>query len=291
MAKLKTPGIITPEEYQQASAAGRFLICEDVRCSYCQSGVRRHDQDDLYCHQHRQLRLWMDWYPGFPGIPKEAPRYNEMHFTLSKRVGNQLPFNAPTTKPIAEAKGCPFCSRYMDAVDPLLAEKLDPSLLNQSLSCRDCDVAFRIRLTDAELAGENVLELRFQPEAQYLLASAENVLEMGVQPEETSLLESAVTQTHPDTRPQSVDSDTREADEVEAPPPSVSEAVRSNAHTDIAEQILEYLRSHGELGKTGLMIKAIGCSRQGFKEAIDKLIVERRVRKIVRGVFELIHRR
>ena len=272
MAKLKTPGIITPEEYQQAAAAGRFLICEDVRCSYCQSGVRRHDQDDLYCHEHRQLRLWMDWYPGFPGIPKEAPRYNEMHFTLSKLVGNQLPFNERRTKPIAEAKGCPFCSRYMDAVDPLLAEKLDPSLLNQSLSCRDCDVAFRIHLTDAELAGENVLELRFQPEEQYLLASAE-------------------TQTRPSADPPSVDSDARDADEVEAPPSSVSEAVRSNAHKDVAGQILDYLSENGDIGKTPKMKEALDCSPQSFKEAIDKLIAERRVRKVVRGVYELIHRR
>lgn len=61
------------------------------------------------------------------------------------------------------------------------------------------------------------------------------------------------------------------------------------AHTDIAGQILEYLRSHGGLGKTGLMIKAINCSTQGFKVAIDKLIRAGLVRKVKHGIYELIN--
>ena len=65
----------------------------------------------------------------------------------------------------------------------------------------------------------------------------------------------------------------------------------SNRHKDVAGQILDYLSENGDIGKTPKMKEALDCSPQSFKEAIDKLIETRRIRKVVRGVYELIHRR
>ena len=62
-----------------------------------------------------------------------------------------------------------------------------------------------------------------------------------------------------------------------------------NAHIDVAGQILAYLSEH-QTGETQPMRKAIGCSPQGFKVAIDKLIKEGKLRRIKRGVYELINR-
>ena len=61
----------------------------------------------------------------------------------------------------------------------------------------------------------------------------------------------------------------------------------SNAHIDVAGQILEYLSEHGGTGTTKQMRDAIGCSPQGFKDAIDKLIAEGQIQRIKRGTYKL----
>lgn len=63
-----------------------------------------------------------------------------------------------------------------------------------------------------------------------------------------------------------------------------------NQHKDVAGQILKYLSENGGIGKTDKMREAIGCSPQGFNKAIKKLIDNGRVKKIARGIYELINR-
>ena len=183
MAKLQRYGAITPEEYEQAERDGKFLITDRVVCSYCEEPVtyretydpyHHHNKQIFYCQQHKELRLSMVAYPGYPAIPKEAPRYKQMHFFFSELERNR--FSEEQWEYLAENKGCPFCDRYMSSVDR--APKRDSSLLNQPLLCPDCGVSFRIVVEQQE-TNQKVLEMRFQPEAKYIedKAPPENIIE------------------------------------------------------------------------------------------------------------------
>ena len=73
--------------------------------------------------------------------------------------------------------------------------------------------------------------------------------------------------------------------------PSVNQLSENpNAHIDVAGQILAYLREHDGIGTTKQMRAAIGCSPQGFKDAIDKLITDGQIKRVKRGFYELINR-
>lgn len=162
MPKLETYGVITPEEYQQAERAGRFLIAENVTCSYCDQPVTvETDTQYLYCRTHRQLALTMYWYPGYPAVPMDAPRYKEMHFFLAQLERNLPLFDRQTPEYLAREKGCPFCDRYLTPVDPRSEGERDFSLLNQPMSCPECGVAFLISVSTRTLWNQEVLSLRF----------------------------------------------------------------------------------------------------------------------------------
>ena len=57
----------------------------------------------------------------------------------------------------------------------------------------------------------------------------------------------------------------------------------------VSDQILDYLSENGGLGSTGKMIKAIGCSPQGFKNNVDKLIDEGKIKQPARSIYQLIN--
>ena len=62
-----------------------------------------------------------------------------------------------------------------------------------------------------------------------------------------------------------------------------------NAHKQVDKKILKYLREHDGTGTTKQMREVIGCSRQGFKDAVDKLIADGQIQRVKRGVYELIN--
>ena len=166
MSQLQNYGVITQEEYEQAEREGKFLITDDVVCSYCQAPIRVQNQEKLYCQQHQQLALSMHWWPDYPGVPKEVPRYKQMHFHLSRIDPLRSLFSEERVTDLAANKGCPFCDRYMSAVDPLIEER-QISLLNKRLFCPECGVCFRI-VVEADEKTQTALALRFQPEASSL---------------------------------------------------------------------------------------------------------------------------
>ena len=149
MPKLKTYGVITEEELNQAEREGTFLITDTVTCSYCDQPVRVDTNTQyLYCPQHHPLALSMYWYPGYPAVPYDAPRYKEMHFFLTQLERNRPLFDRQQPEYIAREKGCPFCDRYLTPVDATLEEQRDASLLNQRMSCSECGVSFLIEVID-----------------------------------------------------------------------------------------------------------------------------------------------
>ena len=77
----------------------------------------------------------------------------------------------------------------------------------------------------------------------------------------------------------------------DAPEPqeAVESSQSSQTRIDVVGQILEYLSEHSRTGTTKQMRKAIRCSPQGFKNAVDKLIKEGQIRRVKRGVYELIN--
>ena len=170
MAKLKSYGIITPNELYHAEQTGRFIITDKLTCAYCPDPVTVKDHEYLYCQHHQYLKLSVNAYPGYPGIPKEEPRYHQMHFSLSKLDRNRPTFDDEPRKEIAQEKGCPFCGRYMDPPRP---DKHDFSLLNQSFFCPNCGVDFRIVVSAYVLGDQELLALRFQPNEKYLPDEAE----------------------------------------------------------------------------------------------------------------------
>lgn len=63
-----------------------------------------------------------------------------------------------------------------------------------------------------------------------------------------------------------------------------------NAHIDIAGQIVAFLSDADDnTATTAEMRKAIGCTTEGFNKAVKKLIAQGQIRKVKRGVYQLIH--
>ena len=295
MPKLKTQGVITEDELKQAERDGKFLIADTVTCSYCDQPVTVDtDPQYLYCPQHYQLALSLHWYPGYPAVPYDAPRYKQMHFHLSQLERNQPLFDRRQPEYIAREKGCPFCDRYMSAVDPRREGERDVSLLNQKMFCPECGVSFLIEVVGVEQR----LQMRFTPDAEKLRAHR------------TAEAEHSQTQ-HDDTETVA-DNDTPHTENLPTtpktvnpppnppvnPPENQSQAHASeteadehpNAHTDIAGQIVEYLSDAPDnTARTGEMRTAIGCVPEGFNKAVKKLITHGQIRKIKRGVYQLIH--
>lgn len=172
MSKLKTYGIITEEEYRQAERNGKLLITENAVCSYCHGPVEVHDNSYLYCRQHSQLALRIMAYPGYPSVPKEVPRYKQMHFFFSKLERNRTLFDRQQPEYIAREKGCPFCDRYLSHGQT----GRDASLLNHPLFCPDCGVSFLIEVIERRVDDKNRLQLRFKP-IETIFSDTENDVE------------------------------------------------------------------------------------------------------------------
>ena len=89
----------------------------------------------------------------------------------------------------------------------------------------------------------------------------------------------------PRSQPQNQNESQPNASDVDAESPE-----NPNAHIDIAGQIVEYLTDAPmHTAGTAEMVKAIGCSRQGFNVEKEKLIEAGKIRKVTRGVYQLIN--
>ena len=323
MPKLKTYGVITEEELNQAEREGTFLITDTVTCSYCDQPVRVDTNTQyLYCPQHHPLALSMYWYPGYPAVPYDAPRYKEMHFFLTQLERNRPLFDRQQPEYIAREKGCPFCDRYLTPVDATLEEQRDASLLNQRMSCSECGVSFLIEVIDVI----GVLQIRFTHDARSLRKDTEQTpnnvelqtrhegAENGVSDNDVEHSHDDATETETDEKKQNLPrSQTQNPpqnppvnplgnrpDSIDAsgafPTQNQPHAIETiadehpNAHTDIAGQIVEYLSdAENYTARTGEMRTAIGCVPEGFNKARIKLLKEGRIREVKRGVYQLIH--
>mgnify|MGYP000352180102 CR=1 FL=1 len=298
MPKLKTYGVITEDELKQAKQAGRFLIAENVTCSYCHQPVSIDtDTRYLYCPQHYQLALSMYWYPDYPAVPMDAPRYKEMHFHLSQLARNQTLFDNTPRKDIATEKGCPFCERYLTPVDPSIEGQRDMSLLNQKMSCPECGVSFLIEVIAPTGRETDGLQLRFTPDATRLkdTPTQHTDVEHDAQPIANTPQEVADV-SRADTEQETLHSHDDATADTENLPQSQPNAIETlidehpNRHTDIAGQIVAYLTdAENHTAGTAEMRTAIGCTTEGFNKARKKLIDAGQIRQRQRGVYQLIH--
>ena len=151
MAKLKTPGVITPEEYQQAELAGTLTIAKEIVCSYCQNPVEIQDPLQFYCKQHRWLELRMFDNPGYPAVVNE--HYGTMMFFFD--VIPKIPLEAHR-RLLAAYKGCPFCNRNLSA------KERNVDIVQEPLFCHQCRVWLRIGVVEQRL--------RFLPDAKHFAA-------------------------------------------------------------------------------------------------------------------------
>ena len=291
MPKLKTYGVITEDEYRQAEQDGRFLIADTVACKYCEKPVRVDtDPQYFYCPQHYQLALTMYWYPGYPAVPMDAPRYRQMDFLLSALERNQPLFDRRQPEYIAREKGCPFCDRYLTPVDPNIETQRDASLLNQKMFCSDCGVSFRIEVIDVI----GVLQIHFTPDAasvRHITAESEhsqtqhtatgtdadNDVEHDSDGIATRILSDPVSENQnenqPLNQPHAFDSQSPE---------------HHNAHRDVKGQVEAYLTEH-HIATTPKLLAVCNCSREALNQALHKLIHTQQIRKVKRGVYELIN--
>lgn len=296
MPKLETYGVITPEELKQAEREGKFRIADNVTCSYCDQPVRVDTQTQyLYCPQHYKLALSLHWYPGYPAVPYDAPRYKEMHFFLAQLERNRPLFDRQTPEYIAREKGCPFCDRYLLPVDTSIETQRDASLLNQKMFCSECGVSF---LIEAIAPAENVRQLRFLVDAKHLPKTDAPETDTDDAPQTENKAENLprhLPENQPPNQNDSQPSDgrhfvdnvppVRNASDVDAEIPEPQ-----NAHTDIAGQILDYLSSApNHTATTAEMTDAFNASPNGFNKAKEKLIEAGKIRRVTRGVYQLIN--
>lgn len=308
MPKLKTYGVITEEEVKQAERDGKFLIVDTVTCSYCQKPVSVDENPKyLYCPQHYQLALSMAMYPGYPAVAKDAPRYKQMHFFLSKLERNRTLFDSEKRHDIAREKGCPFCDRYMSPVEPPREMEKDVSLLNQPMFCPECGVSFRLQVIARTDGEQNLLQMRFTPDAA-ALSSETTHSDANREPTEID------TRRQPDTLAQetSESSHTQDTD----PPlpensishlmPSVSESShgaprkhpRHRVHSvpyrseelTVPEKIVDFLTDiNADHTATGTQIKNAlgGFAPSTFKWAMDQLIKDGIAEKVKYNLYRL----
>lgn len=161
MAKLQRRGIISPHEYQQAEQAERFLITDAVVCSYCQVPVKVNKYLQFYCQRHRELKLRTYDNPGYPAIENET--HGTMMFYFERENAEVLSISEPRSSLLATYKGCPFCDRNLSGT------LRDVEVAEQSWWCDVCGVAFALKFIRS-VCHPNTYEMRFQPEAKYLVS-------------------------------------------------------------------------------------------------------------------------
>ena len=320
MPKLQTQGVITEEELKQAERDGKFLIADNVTCSYCDQPVTVDtDPQYLYCPQHFQLALTMYWYPGYPAVPMDAPRYKEMHFFLAQLERNQPLFDRRQPEYLATEKGCPFCDRYMSAVDTRREGERDVSLLNQKMFCPDCGVSFLIEVVERPSIGQNVLRLRFRVDAKHLPQAIDAQVR---KPQKASIASTAednsdgiatsdrvVTDAVRTPSDRILSDPVRENQDVNQPlnqplnqppnqPPNPSQTHASetetdelpNRHKDVEAQIVAFLTDAPQnTAETRQMIHACDCTPESFNQARKRLQKHGKIRKVKRGVYQLIN--
>ena len=165
MAKLKTPEVITPEEYQQAELAGTLTIAKEIVCSYCQDPVEIQDPLQFHCQRHGWLELRMYDNPGYPAVVNEY--YGTMMFYFD--VIREIPLEAHR-RLLAQYKGCPFCNRNLSP------KERNVDIAQQSLFCEQCRVSFRIGVIEQRM--------RFQPESKHFVA--QHATDVDIQQVETN---------------------------------------------------------------------------------------------------------
>lgn len=219
-----------------------------------------------------------------------------MHFFFSQLARNQPLFDHRQPEYIATEKGCPFCDRYLLPVDPRREGERDASLLNQKMFCADCGVSFLIEVIARTVDGKQRLKMRFTPDTEKLsTAEAEHsqrqhdTTKTVANDEKPQKLPRSQPPNHNENQP----SDGRDIVHKVPPVRNASDVPAEipehpNRHTDIAGQIVEYLTEH-KTGKTAEMIAAFNCTTQGFNKARKKLIAQGQIRKVKRGVYQLIH--
>ena len=281
MEKTQTPRILTQNEITR----GNFLIATNVTCSYCDQPVRVSENPEyLSCTQHHQLALSMYWYPGYPAVPIETPRYKEMHFFLSPLARNRPLFDSPQPKYIATEKGCPLCDLYITPLDANIEGQRDASLLNTPLFCPDCSLTFRIKVIPRP--ASEVLQLRFQLDARHLPPTAQNITDRIVSDpvRDTADVENQRVNPPPNQPPnpsQTHASETETQTQTDDPP---------NRHKDVEAQIVAFLTDAPQnTAETREMIDACDCTPESFNQARKRLLKHGRIRKIKRGVYQLIN--
>ena len=152
--RLKTPGIITEEEYRQAELVGRFTLTDEVDCSYCLAPMKIHtDPLECHCPEHGRLELRMFSNQG-------NQNYGTMRFYFEK-VNTAVFDKEQRLGDLAKYKGCPFCNRNLRG----RANQENQPIVEQRLYCDQCQVDFQI-----QVRGQS---LWFQPKEEYLAAETQ----------------------------------------------------------------------------------------------------------------------
>ena len=270
MPKLKTYGVITEDEYKQ----GNFLIASNVTCSYCDQPVSVSENPEyLYCPQHYQLALSMVMYPGYPAIPRDTPRYKEMHFFFSQLARNLPLFDRQKPEYLVREKGCPFCDRYLLPVDPRRDGQIDTSLLNQTLFCPDCGVAFLIEVIAPTGRQDEGLQMHFTPDTD------------AHTPQTHTASQPQTTQTHTGNRDTETHTHAKKNETTPAAPvgSTTDTPPKKNAPKDIEGQILALLPKDGTAMRPKEILANINGNRKNMYEALKRLEKDGHIKNVERG--------
>ena len=281
MEKLKTPSIITAEEYQRAERAGRFTITDDIFCSYCQAPVEIQDPLQIHCGSHGRLELHMASNPDFPGVPNET--HGTMTFSFGIRPPSSFDTEGLMVYKLAENRGCPFCNRNLEKGENrrlilrrVQDEKTPSDLIEKKVFCPDCEIYFQIHLITHQSHHEIKRYLKLQPEAGHLDFNFNADVLLPNIPERKEVNQIEV---DPEVDVEPVD--------VEPADTLLLSSRHAAQHTDVKGQIQAYFRNNNiSVAKTEELLEVIECSRVSLNNALKRLLEDGEIRKIKQGYYE-----
>ena len=86
MTQLQNYGVITQEEYEQAEREGKFLITDDVVCSYCQAPIRVQNQENFIVSSISSWRYPCIGGPIILAFQKKFHDINRCTFTFQESI-------------------------------------------------------------------------------------------------------------------------------------------------------------------------------------------------------------
>jgi len=156
MVRIKTPGIITFSEYNQAKIASQFTIAKAIVCCYCQEPVEVEQcgsENLMECEQHGTMRLEVS--------------DEDMTFYLHRLNGRLLGEDSVSLA----NKGCPFCDSTLEAgITHIYETRPDNQVLGYPLDCSMCEISFYVVVSHQG-------ELRFQPKPDHFQPDFQNDIE------------------------------------------------------------------------------------------------------------------